>query len=323
MLSHARGAAASAAIHLAGARPLAALHQTPRSLGPVGAVGDSYTDEYEFYPPDRTTARNWVEILHALRRVRFGPFTTQSRGEPRDQGFADNWARSDATSVDMIRNQLPGLASQAASGQIRYAWVFIGGNDYLEALTGIATGAIPPSAAPALIAQVELQVDQNFTTAVDTLLASSPRVKIVVATLPDIRIVPIVREAMANPQTQALVAAVSDSIRRYDAVIASAATNPRVALVDLAAATAPLASSPTGTFVFGGTTINLLTPGDDFHDFFLADGIHLGTIGQSIIADLFAEAIDTKFGANLRLINPGEAVRYARRVQLRAAHRTS
>src|SRR6516162_6803570 len=82
MLSHARGAAASAAIHLAGARPLTALHQTPRSLGPVGAVGDSYTDEYEFYPPDRTTARNWVEILHALRRVRFGPFTTQSRGEP-------------------------------------------------------------------------------------------------------------------------------------------------------------------------------------------------------------------------------------------------
>src|SRR6516164_4777068 len=41
-------------------------------LGQVGAVGDSYTDEYKFYPPDRTTARNWVEILHATRGVRFG-----------------------------------------------------------------------------------------------------------------------------------------------------------------------------------------------------------------------------------------------------------
>jgi phospholipase/lecithinase/hemolysin len=293
----------------------------PRSLGPVGAVGDSYTDEYQFYPPDRTRARNWVEILHALRRVDFGPFTTRSRGEPRDRGFAYNWARSDATSVDMIRNQLSGLVAQVASGKVRYAWVFVGGNDYLAALAGIAAGATPPSAAPALIAQVEAQVDSDFTTAVDTLLAAGPRVRVVVATLPDIRLVPVARQAMATPQGQALVAAVSDSIRRYDAVIAAAAGDPRVALVDLASATAPLASSPSATAAFGGTTVDLRTPGDDYHDLFLADGVHLGTIGQSLIADLFAEAIDTKFGAHLAPISPRQAVRYARRVDLGAVHR--
>src|SRR5262245_6776121 len=319
MLSRAAGAAA-AITHPAGAPPLVAHRHVARSLGPVGAVGDSYTDEYQFYPPDRTTARNWVEILHTLRRVNFGPLSTRSRGEPRDQGFACNWARSAATSVDMIRNQLPGLAAQVARGKIRFAWVFIGGNDYLDALAGIAAGTTPPSAAPALIAQVESQVDRNFTTAIDTLLAASPRVNLVVATLPDIRLVPIAREAMATPQGQALVAAVSDSIRRYSAVITAAAGNPRVALVDLASATAPLASSPAATAAFG-STVNLRTPGDDYHDLFLADGVHLGTIGQSFIADLFAEAIDTKFGAHLAPISPRQAVRYARRVYLGAVHR--
>ena len=322
MLSHAVGGTAAAAILPAGAHPHAAIQHIPRSLGPVGALGDSYTDEYEFYPPDRTTARNWVEILHVLRGVSFGPFTTRSRGEPRDQGFAYNWARSDATSVDMIHDQLPGLAAQVAKGEIRYAWVFIGGNDYLGALAGIEAGTTPPSAAPGLIAQVELQVEKNFTTAVDTLLAANPRVDVVVATLPDISFVPVAREAMATPQGQALVAAVSESIQRYDTVITAAAEDPRVALVDLASATASLASNPSATVAFDGTTVNLRTPGDDYHDFFLADDIHVGTIGQSIIADLFAEAIDTKFGAHLVPISPREAVRYAERVQLLAEHKT-
>ena len=29
----------------------------------VGVLGDSYSDEYRFYPPDRSTSQNWVEIL--------------------------------------------------------------------------------------------------------------------------------------------------------------------------------------------------------------------------------------------------------------------
>src|SRR5262245_42251781 len=146
MLSHA-GSAAAPTTHSAGTPPLVARHHVPRSLGPIGAVGDSYTDEYQFYPPDRTKARNWVEILHALRRVDFGPFTIRGRGEPRDQGFAYNWARSDATSVDMIGNQLPGLAAQVASAQVRYAWVFTGGNDYLAAIAASSAGTAPPPAA--------------------------------------------------------------------------------------------------------------------------------------------------------------------------------
>src|ERR1019366_408654 len=85
--------------------------------GGIGALGDSYTDEYEFYPPDRSSARTWLETLVATRGLNFGAFSTVGRGEPRNQGCEYNWARSDATTEDMIRTgQHTGLAAQVARG---------------------------------------------------------------------------------------------------------------------------------------------------------------------------------------------------------------
>src|SRR5947209_1939680 len=103
--------------------------------GGIGVIGDSYSDEYQFYPPDRSTARNWVEILAATRGLDFGAFTRRSRGEPRNQGFAYNWARSDAATDDMIRSgQHTGLAAQVASGKVKLVCMIIGGNDFINAM---------------------------------------------------------------------------------------------------------------------------------------------------------------------------------------------
>src|SRR5438045_7860426 len=33
----------------------------------IGAIGDSYTDEYQFYAPDRSTAENYIEQLASNR----------------------------------------------------------------------------------------------------------------------------------------------------------------------------------------------------------------------------------------------------------------
>src|SRR5436305_2608320 len=97
--------------------------------GGIGVLGDSYSDEYRFYPPDRSTARNWVEILAGTRGLDFGPYAEESRGEPRNRGYAFNWARSDATSEDMIRTgQHTGLAAQVARGEVGIVVLFIGGN---------------------------------------------------------------------------------------------------------------------------------------------------------------------------------------------------
>jgi GDSL-like Lipase/Acylhydrolase len=130
----------------------------------IGSLGDSLTDEYQFYAPYRPAARNWVDILSALRsnQVTFGAYTTTlARGETRNDGYAQDWARSGATAVgdDVVGamttlinqydggymnepvSQPPGLLNQTMSnGQpnglsnIDVATLLIGGNDYESAL---------------------------------------------------------------------------------------------------------------------------------------------------------------------------------------------
>jgi hypothetical protein len=286
-------------------------------LGTVGTLGDSYTDEYRFYPPDRSSARNWVEILSATHRADFGPFTLKSRGEPRDQGFAFNWARSDATSIDMVANQLPGLSPQVARGQVKTAWIFIGGNDFLFYLSGVVqSGKLGSPAAVAGVDSVLLGVEESFTGAVNDLLAANPNARLVVATVPDVNVLPIVRQFAAIPAAQPLLAAVGAGIDQYDELIrAVAAAHPGwIAVADIqAASTAIFTSGPSASF--GGTTVNLVTPGDNYHDFFVGDGIHIGTIGQGIIADTFIQAVDTTFGAHVPLLSPTQIVHFARLVQ--------
>src|SRR5581483_3564842 len=91
----------------------------------IAALGDSITDEYEFYgaatptppsfpllpdalnetlPPEiyltgRDAARNWVMNIGANRpaQLSFGNFTMSSRGQTRNQGFQENWAETGAT----------------------------------------------------------------------------------------------------------------------------------------------------------------------------------------------------------------------------------
>ena len=284
----------------AAAHAVPTLHNTPSRLGPVGTLGDSYTDEYRFYAPDRSQARNWVEMLHTVRGVSIGPFTVKNLGEPRNQGFSYNWARSDATSVDMINNQLPGLAAQAAKGQIRYASIFIGGNDFLHLLDAAAAGQIPPANIPAALQATTTTLVINYETAVNTLLAASPNVRIAVWTLPDISLIPLAHEAgLASPAAAALLQGVSQAETQFNTIVKSLGSNPRIAVVDLASVTAQAASNPTGTISVGGETISLLHPSNDYHSFFLADLIHAGTVAQGIIADTFVLSIDAKFGEQL------------------------
>ena len=132
----------------------------------IGSIGDSITDEYQFYAPYRPAAQNWVEILSGLRgpqsgnQVSFGAFsTTTARGETRNNGFAQDWAHSGATAVGTdvagagttFVNQYDGgypaatdigLLNQTTSNghpnglsNIDVATILIGGNDYEATVT--------------------------------------------------------------------------------------------------------------------------------------------------------------------------------------------
>jgi lysophospholipase L1-like esterase len=294
----------------------------------IGVLGDSYSDEYRFDAPDRSQARNWVEILSGTGRASFGPYSTRSRGVPRGQGFAAVWAQDGATTSDMVANQLPGLAAQVAKGQVKYASIFVGGNDFLDLLQGVqqqlqaSQGVLSPeqmAAFQAQLAQTTATAEANVGTAVAALLAASPKVKLVVTTVPTVAETPIVRQAeAANPSVQPLVDAASQAIAQYDQALRDlAAGHPsRVALNDLAAESAALSQAPGGSVPFGGTTIDLTTPGPDYHHFFV-DDIHVGTVGQGLVANSIVQALNTSFHARIRPLTARQIVQFAAHVSPR------
>ncbi len=276
-------------------------------LGGIGILGESYSDEYAFYPPDRSTARNWVEILAATRGLDFGRFNEEGRGEPRNGGFAYNWARSDATTEDMIATgQHTGLAAQVARGEVKLAFVFIGGNDFINALKSPDPEAALAATLPRALA--------NHRLAVEVLLAADPEVRLVLATLPDIRHLPEFAGPIADGRIpRRRVASFSAAIARYNAQIrAMAASDPRVALADLDLATRAANLVSARYALVGGRHLDRLHPANDLDHFFLADVRHLGTIGQGLIAQLFVNVVNAEFDAGIEPLTDAEILSYAR-----------
>jgi hypothetical protein len=279
----------------------------------IGVLGDSYSDEYQFYPPHRSTARNWVEILAATRRLNFGPFSASSRGEPRNQGFAYNWARSDATSDDLIaQGQHTGLAAQVARGEVKLVFIFIGGNDFIHALQ---------SPDPlARLDEIRSRAVRNHRLAVETILAADPGVKLIVATLPDIRSLPEfagpIREGRLS---SSLVAAYGQAIRAFNNHIRLLALGQRrIALVDLNLLTRLTTRERFKEVVLMGRRLDWGLPGNEIDHFFLADGRHMGTLGHGLLAQLFIETANRSFGAGLAPLSDQEVLRFAANLTPRA-----
>jgi hypothetical protein len=293
---------------LAATKAVAAVVHTAAAPPVIGAVGDSLTDEYVAYPPDRSQARNWVELMAATHRANFGPFSTVGLGAPRNQGFVTNWAQSDATSSDLVANQLPGLAAQVHAGLIQYASVIVGDNDFGRFLQEAPALAANPPIVLALLGKVEATAEANFDTTVRTLLAANPNARVVAGTILDVTRAPAVQQEFApfGAPAQLLLNVTSQSIARYNNhVRLVAGLSSRVALADLAAQQAAL-SLPTGVLPFGGTAIDLVHPGDEYHHFILADGTHPGTVAQGLVADAIIAALDAKFHAGITPLSPAE-----------------
>jgi phospholipase/lecithinase/hemolysin len=285
---------------------------------PMAVLGDSLTDEYRFQDPDQMHARNWVELLNATRRsqITFGGFTTSDRGAPRHQGFTFDWAQSDATTGDMLQSQVPGVLPAVKSGQVRVVAILIGADDFLNVLRSVQNGTLAPAQAARMMPQVAQTASANLTNAVNQILGANSHVRIAVATIPSLTLLPAVQRGLsASPQLQALAGAANQAVQSYNASITSmAAGNKRLAVVNLASATQQLLGSSPSSITVGRTSINVTTPGDDYNDLFLADGIHLGTVGQGLIANEFVNTIDASFGMKIPQVSPEQIVRFARQV---------
>jgi hypothetical protein len=274
--------------------------------GGIGVLGDSYSDEYQFYSPHRSTARNWVEILAATRGVDFGEFRTEGRGEPRNQGFAYNWARSGATSADMIASgQHTGLAAQVARGEVSSAVLFVGGNDFIFALQS----GDPRSA----LGGLGRKAAGNVRTAMETLLAASPHVKLLIATVPDVLDLPEFRDPMrAGTLDPAVTEIAIAELNAFNAEIRRMASgNVRVAVFDFARITLATRLLWPKTIVVSGRQIDRYRSGDTLDCLFLGDVRHLGTISQGMLAKMMIDALNRGCDAGIRPLHEREVVAFA------------
>lgn len=274
--------------------------------GGVGVVGDSYSDEYEFYPPDRSRARNWVEFLASTRGLDFGTRSTASRGEPRNQGFAFNWARSGATTSDLANTgQVSGVVEQVSRGDVDMVVMFIGGNDYLNALEAPDPIQALRIAGPRAI--------ENLRRAAETILAANEDVRLVLITVPDLRDLPDIRQALREGRlSDSVLKSASRGVGEFNAAIRQfGRARPRVAVADfdlqsrVAKALAGDIVPVDGHRIFRGAS------GDEPTNFFLADRRHAGTIGQALLARLIVDTINARFQATIPRIGEREILSFA------------
>lgn len=304
----------------------------PSVLGGVGAVGDSYTVEYQFIT-GRNASRNWLEQLAQYRNVNFGAFSTSPWDAVRGAGYEYNWAVGSAANYTA---QVAGLASQIASGQVTTAAVMGGiiadtdpgnprtgdpGNPAtaFTYLNGIYNGTLTGSALSAVLAA-------NVASRTDTLdvlrtagQQSGQGVNLVVADYANFADVPQGRQQYPNPAgRQNLV----NADQQLNAQLEAAANARGVPVLDLfgfgeylnqlAANGQPLviAGFPMDTTdytpssqEFAGTPV---APQDVF-----GDEQHLGSVAQGLIANMFITAVDKAYGAGIPLFSDQELLQNA------------
>jgi len=168
------------------------------SVGGLGVVGDSLSDEYFDQLPPAPYAKNWVELMPA-RGVNVGEYRVLPDTWPdvRGQGYQFNWAEAGATSGSLLAGgQHTGMAQQVNDGLVDHAVVFIGQNDYWPLGTAyqeIYAGAWTD-------AQIDAHNDgilANITTAVDALMASG--VNLVISDVIDYGVTPFARGIAPDP----------------------------------------------------------------------------------------------------------------------------
>jgi hypothetical protein len=203
----------------------------------------------------------------------------------------------------LTQGQHTGLAAQVASGNVTLAFVWIGGNDLrTHLISSTPPASLPPTVVPSAVA--------NFTTALDTLLAAEPNVRVVVATTVDEGLFPYVRGRLERGElSQALVDEASLATSEFNSQItAIASADPRVAVTDLFGLNEDVTSLD--QFSFGGLIMDRTNWGVE-PDHFYVDERHAGTIGQGLIANAFIDTINTRFGAGVPRLSEAEILRVA------------
>lgn len=277
----------------------------------LGFIGDSSTDEYRGSDNRggsySDVTLNWMELLVKYRNISAGEWGQWP--EPRRVGYEYNWSRSAATTSTLLQQgQHAGMAEQIADGLVDMVIVNIGINDFAffdGTYAAIYNGEI---AGEALDSKIE-QIIADYTTAVDTLLAAGD-VPVIVTTIGDQSTSPGV---LTNPQyaDAAKRQIVTDAIRRTNAGIIRMADERGLKYFDSDDLLASLQTQLQTGLDIGGVSVNFLGAGDEPHNGVLSDGIHAGTLLESIIANKYLSLINELVEPDIPLLTDEEVLQAA------------
>lgn len=282
-----------------------------RAQGGFGALGSSSSDEYEFTTNEgqynRSLARNWNEQLAVVRGLDFGSYTTANLGEPRRQGRAFVWARSGSfllhppflNGPQHMPAQLAGLLPQISSGEVDYAILRPGANDW-----GGGDGIYGE------IRKEEISADEveefmreriiYVTSIVSQLQAAGGEV--VLLNLYDLGDSPVA-ENHVGKENYTPVLMVNNACLQN---VADAFGIPIVDYFSLYKLS--IGSDPV---VVGGVSLNLRGANDNDPQNFFADVVHPGTIVQGLLANAIVEALNQAYGTGIGAMSDQEILQHA------------
>lgn len=274
----------------------------------VGFMGDSATDEYRGTDNRggsyASVTYNWVEQLVLRGRVDAGAWG--NRSEPRRLGFANNWARTGATSASLLQQgQHTGVAGQAAAGQLDVVIVMIGSNDfapyYTQGYEPIYSGTLSGTALTNKINSVI----QNVTTAVDTVRAARTLPMIVNTIVDWSQTTSVLYDPRFSDPTKRQ--RVSNAIAQVNAGIVSMANARGLVVFDSMAFNSAIQSQMQGNYLsVDGHLINIGGVGNEPHNAILADNIHVGTVLSGLLANQYLTLINQAINPDISLMSNTE-----------------
>lgn len=239
---------------------------TASAIDAFAAMGASETAGNNF-------SGSWVPWLAVDRGLDFGA------------GQTNNKAIGGSTTTTLLsKNQHTDVANLVTDGKADLAFVFIGGLD------------VPPVATQMLLGTLNVPVwadgvVSRILTAVDTVTDAGAQ-GMVVAGLPDMRLVPQALTLFPDPND---AVAVANAIDLVNSKLKAEILDRNLVYLDVAGA---MRDNYANGLVVGGVPINL-TVGSPQPNHFFSDGIHPYFVGNGIFANLMIAALNKGYGFDI------------------------